>query len=98
MRSLNDHTIRVKYKDSKFVLLTNEKYWEKVQYQINRSSFTLLNSDPTKIFEDKINTWIEKWISQKAIDENCKRLIKQKDVKPGKMYGMIKNHKESNPA
>ena len=98
MRSLNDHTIRVKYKDSKFVLLTNEKYWEKVQYQINRSSFTLLNSDPTKIFEDKINTWIEKWISQKAIDENCKRLIKQKYVKPGKMYGMIKNHKESNPA
>ena len=98
MRSLNDHTIRVKYKDSKFVLLTNEKYWEKVQYQINRSSFTLLNSDPTKIFEDKINTWIEKWISQKVIDENCKRLIKQKDVKPGKMYGMIKNHKESNPA
>ena len=98
MRSLNDHTIRVKYKDSKFVLLTNEKYWEKVQYQINKSSFTLLNSDPTKIFEDKINTWIEKWISQKAIDENCKRLIKQKDVKPGKMYGMIKNHKESNPA
>ena len=98
MRSLNDHTIRVKYKDSKFVLLTNEKYWEKVQYQINRSSFTLLNSDPTKIFEDKINTWIEKWISQKAIDENCKRLIKQKDVKPGKMYGMIKNYKESNPA
>ena len=98
MRSLNDHTIRVKYKDSKFVLLTNEKYWEKVQYQINRSSFTLLNSDPIKIFEDKINTWIEKWISHKAIDENCKRLIKQKDVKPGKMYGMIKNHKESNPA
>ena len=98
LRSLNDHTIRVKYKDSKFVLLTNEKYWEKVQYQISRSSFTLLNSDPTKIFEDKINAWIEKWISQKAIDENCKRLVKQKDVKPGKMYGMIKNHKESNPA
>ena len=98
MRSLNDHTIRVKYKDSKFVLLTNEKYWEKVQYQINRSSFTLLNSDPTKIFEDKINTWIEKWISQKAIDENWKRFTKPKYVKPGKMYGMIKTHKESNPA
>ena len=58
---------------------------------MNRSSFTLLNSDPTKIFEDKINIWIEKWISRKAIDENWKRFIKSKDVKPGKMYGTIKN-------
>ena len=98
LRSLNDHTIRVQDKGSRFVLLTNEQYCKKVQYQINRSSFTLLNSDPTKIFEDKINTWIEKWISQKAIDENWKRFTKPKYVKPGKMYGMIKTHKESNPA
>ena len=98
LRSLNGHTIRVQDKSSRFVLLANEQYCEKVQYQMNRSSFTLLNSDPTKIFEDKINTWIEKWISQKAIDENWKRFTKPKYVKPGKMYGMIKTHKESNPA
>ena len=58
LRSLNGHTIRVQDKSSRFVLLANEQYCEKVQYQMNRSSFTLLNSDPTKIFEDKINTWI----------------------------------------
>ena len=70
----------------------------KFQYQINRSPFTLLNGDPTKIFEDKINTWIEKWISRKAIDENWKRFIKPKEVKPSKVYGMIKTPKKSNPA
>ena len=98
LRSLNDHTIRVQDKGSRFVLLTNEQYCKKVQYQINRSSFTLLNSDPKKIFEDKTNTWIEKWISRKATNEDWKRFIKLKDVKPGKMYGMIKTHKENNPA
>ena len=98
MRSSNDHTTTVQDKGLRVILSTNELYCKKVQYQMNRSSFTLLNSDPTKIFEDKINTWIEKWISRKAIDENWKRFIKSKDVKPGKMYGMIQTHKESNPA
>ena len=31
------------------------------EFKIIHSSFTVLNSDPTKIFEkDKINAWIEK--------------------------------------
>ena len=34
---------------------------------------------------------------RKAIDKNQKRFIKPKDVKPGKIYGMIKTPKESNP-
>ena len=96
LRILNDHTIRVQDKGSRFVLLSN-KYCEKVQHQINRSSFTPLNSDPTKTFEDKINTHLERRISRKAIDKNWKRFIKPKDVKPGKMYGMIKTHKEFRP-
>ena len=98
LRSLNDHKIRVQDKGSRCVLLSHEQFCEKVQHQINRCSFTLLNSDPVKIFEDKINTWIGKWISRKAIDKNLKRVIEPKNVKPGKTYGMIKTHKESNPA
>ena len=45
--------------------------------------------EPTKTYEDKNNTWIEKWISRNAIDENWKQSIKTKDGKPGKMYRMI---------
>ena len=97
MRSLNHHTIRVQDKGSKFVLLSNEQYCKKVQHQINRSSFTLLRSDFTKKIGNKINKWIENWKSRKAIDEDWKRFMKLKDVKPGKMYRMIKTHKESNP-
>ena len=54
LHSLNDHTIRVQDKSSRFVLLANEQYCEKVQYQINRSSFTLLNSDRTKYLRIKL--------------------------------------------
>ena len=96
LRSLNHHTIRVQDKGSKFVLLSNEQYCKKVQHQINRSSFTLLRRDFTKKFGNKINKWTEKWKSRKAIDEDWKRFMKLKDVKPGKMYRMIKTHKESN--
>ena len=42
----------------------------------------------TKLFEDNINTWIEKWITRKAIDKSWKRIIKVQDVK---------THKEGNP-
>ena len=52
--------VTVQDKGSKFVSLSNEQHCEKVQYKINRSPFTLLNSDPAKTFEDRINTWIEK--------------------------------------
>ena len=72
MHSLNGHTITVQDKVSRFVLLSNEQYCEKVQHKINRSSFTLLNSDLTKTFEDKDNTWTEKWMNHKAIDKNWK--------------------------
>ena len=54
LHSLNDHTIRVQDKGSRFVLLANEQYCEKVQYQLNRSSFTLLNSDRTKYLRIKL--------------------------------------------
>ena len=33
----------------------------------------------------------------KVIDKNLKQFIKLKDLKPGKMFGMVKTHKESNP-
>ena len=69
---LYDHTIRVQDKGSRFVLLSNEKYCENVQRHIYRSSFTLLSIDFTKLFEGKINTWTEKWITRQAIDENGK--------------------------
>ena len=89
-----NHTIKVQDKSPRFVLLSNKQYCKKVQYQINRSSFTLLKRDSTKTFEDKINKWIEKWISRKAIDKDWKRFIKMKNVKPGKMYRMIDSQRK----
>ena len=53
--------MRVQDKGSRFVVLDNEDYIKKVEYQINRSSFQGLKYNPTKIFEVKVNTWVEKW-------------------------------------
>ena len=65
---LNNHTVRIQDKRTWVVLLNNEQCCEKIQCQINRSSFTYLNSDHTKTFKDKINTWIKKWVSCKAVE------------------------------
>ena len=52
--------MRVQDKGSRFVVLNNEDYVKKVEHQINRSSLQRLEYDPTKSFEVKVNTWVEK--------------------------------------
>ena len=49
--------VRIQDKGSRFVLLTNEDYENKVEHQIARSSFKELPSDPSKEFERKIKLW-----------------------------------------
>ena len=78
-------------------MLSNTEYCNKIQHQIERSSFSLLEENPTRSFNDKVNTWIEKWFNENAIDKNWKRFISPNESKPGMMYGLIKTHKVDNP-
>ena len=43
--------VRVQDKGSRFVVISNDKYCEKVNTQIGRNSFTQLPRDTTKSFE-----------------------------------------------
>ena len=48
IRNCDKSVVRVQDKGSRFVVLNNEDYVKKVEHQINRSSFQLLEYDPTK--------------------------------------------------
>ena len=98
IRNWDEQTIRIQDKGSRFVILDNLDYKEKVQKQINRSSFEKNSENPNKIYEKRVNTWIEKWYNDKSINEKWKKFITVKDSTPGNMYGNVKTHKIGNPA
>ena len=72
-------------------------YIQKVQHQIDRSSFKELKDDPSKLFQEKVNNWIEKWHANKVIDNSWKSFVSCDSPSAGKMYGLIKTHKVDNP-
>ena len=61
IKSWKDKVVRVQDKGSTFVILENEVQEEKIQQQIDRSSFKELKDNTSKLFQQKINNWIEKW-------------------------------------
>ena len=46
---------RVQDQGSRFVVLDNEDYIEKINYQFGRSSFEELDYDPSKTFSERVN-------------------------------------------
>ena len=97
IKSWNNRVVRVQDKGSRFFILENETYEEKEQHQIDRSSFKELKDDPSKLFQEKVNNWIEKWHANKVIDNSWKSFVSCDSPSAGKMYGLIKNHKVDNP-
>ena len=98
IRNWDKNVVRVQDKGSRFVVLDNDDYIKKVEHQINRSSFQRLEYDPTKSFEVKVKTWIEKWSQKNILDQKWKSYIQTECSTSGKMYGLIKTHKNNNPA
>ena len=95
MKSWDDKVIRVQDKGSRFVVLDTNSFIEKVEHQINRSSFDKLNTDPSPKFKEKVNNWLEKW--SHIIKNVWKEFIRPDNCNAGKMYDMMKTHKADNP-
>ena len=95
MKSWNDKVIRVQDKGSRFVVLDTNSYIEKVEHQINRSSFDKLDADPSRKVKEKVNNWLEKWSDNKA--NEWKEFVRPDNCNASKMYGMVKTHKVDNP-
>ena len=95
MKSWNDKVIRVRDNGSRFIVLETDSYIEKVEHQINRSSFDKLDADPSLKFKEKVNNWLEKWSDN--ITDEWKEFVRPANFNAGKMYGMVKTHKADNP-
>ena len=95
MKPQNDKVIRVQDKVLRFTVLETNSYIEKVEQQINRSSFDKLDTDPSSKFKDKLNNWLEKW--SYIITNEWKEFIRSDNCNAGKMYGLVKTHKVDNP-
>ena len=79
---------RIQDKGSRFVILDNDDYIEKIDYQLRRSSFSELNDDPSNDFEINVIMWIEKWKRNGVLNDSWSRFIKPSNSTPGKMYGL----------
>ena len=84
-------------KGSQFIVLDNQDYLEKIEYQLGRSSFEELDHNPSKLFSEQVDLWIQKWTENKVLDKSWSKLIEPSFVAPGKMYGLVKTHKADNP-
>ena len=77
-------------KGSQFIVLDNQDYLEKIEYQLGRSSFDELDHNPSKLFSEKVNLWIQKWTENKVLDKSWSKLIEPSFLAPEKMYGLVK--------
>ena len=84
-------------KGSRFVVVDNQDYIEKIEYQLGRSSFEELDHYLSKLFSEKVNLWIQKLTENKVLDKSWSKFIEPSFVAPGKMYCLVKTHKENNP-
>ena len=87
IKSWEDKVIRVQDKGSRFVVLNTSDYVEKVEHQINRSSFSRLDEDTSPEFKQKVNNWLNKWPGK--INEKWKKFITPNNSSAGKMYGIV---------
>ena len=87
---------RIQDKGSRFVILDDD-YIEKIDYQHRRSSFSESNDDASNDFEINVIMWIEIWKRNGVLNDSWSKFIKPSNSTPGKMYGLVKTHKEGNP-
>ena len=59
IKSWDNNVIKIQDKRLQFAILEDEVYEEKVQQQIDRSSFKEMKDNLTKLFQQKVSYWIE---------------------------------------
>ena len=97
IRSWNNQTVHVAGKGSRFVILDNNDYKQKIHTQINTSSFNRLEDDRSKKTDIQFNKWVLKWHRKKVLNDKWNSYITPHTPRSGKVYGNIKTHKTDNP-
>ena len=71
-------------KGSCFAVCDNQDYVEKIDYQLGRSSFEEFDDDPSELFSEKVNLWIQKWTENKVSDKSWINLLNHQLYLQGK--------------
>ena len=88
---------RIQDKGSRFVILDSDSYLEKIDRQLERSSFQQLGYNTSDKFWKKVTSLFQKWKKSKVLDNSWCKFIDTSQAYPGKMYSLIKRHKVDNP-
>ena len=67
--SWNNQTVRVQDNGSRFAIFDNKDYEQKIQTQINKSSFNQWKKDQSKIFDIQINNCVLKLYRKKVLND-----------------------------
>ncbi|XP_068675529.1 uncharacterized protein [Montipora foliosa] len=94
----SDKVIRIQDKGSRFVILNQEEYQDKMLGQLNNNlHYNKVNSDPTPEHFEKVKNWGRKWLGEGQISQEIATWVTNLEPKPGVAFGNVKTHKEANP-
>ena len=94
----SDNVFRIQDKGSRFVILSQNEYREKMLEQLNNNlHYDKLNHDPTKEHSDRVKDWGRKWLGKGQISQDIATWVAISEPKPGVAFGNVKTHKEGNP-
>ena len=94
----SDKVIRIQDKGSRFVILNQEEYQDKMLGQLNNYlHYNKVNSDPTPEHFEKVKNWGRKWLGEGQISQEIATWVTNLEPKPGVAFGNVKTYKEGNP-
>ena len=98
LKTLDQEVIQIQDKGSKFVILDQTEYSDKMLGQLeNPLHYRTLDSDPSINSVHIISKWSNKWLLEGQIDKDIANWVLNNKAKPGKAFGTIKTHKDGNP-
>ena len=92
----SDKVVRLEDKGNRFIIADKETDHEKVNKQIERSSFLKIDCDLTILHINKVKEWPTKWISRKEISKKWARYIVNENAVTGEHSMLYKRHKANN--
>ena len=98
LKSNEDRVIRIQDKGSRFVVLDEQEYVEKMGRQLdNTLHYAKLSGDPSEQNLDLVKSWSNKWHSEGQISDEIADWVTNIKPKPGTAFGNVKTHKVGNP-
>ena len=89
-----DNVIRIQDKGSRFLVLSQQEYQNKMLGQLNSDlHYDSLDCDPTLDHFEVVKEWSRKWFSDGQISQEIATWVINLEPKLGVAFGNVKTHK-----